>query len=309
VMDLSIIVVNWNTRDLLGQCLSSLYANGPAVPFEVFVVDNASDDGSAAMVKEKFPQAQLIINTENVGFARANNQVINNTSSKYLLLLNSDTIILPGAIDRLVEFMDNTPTAGAAGAKTLNPDGSMQECYGRFPSVFGEILGNSLWSRLWHPNGLGTGIRGSPLTQDTPFEVDRVTASCLLVRRETIESVGALDERFFMYSEEVDWYLRMKRAGWKVFCCPGAQIIHHWGGSSQQCSADTLSQLYRSKRMFFRKHQGLLAEGALRYGLAARFLVKSMLCSVSWSEEHRAKAHLQRRLFREMFEPVDSSRA
>jgi GT2 family glycosyltransferase len=305
MIDLSIIIANWNTRDLLVECLASLYANGSAVPSEVFVVDNASDDGSAAMVKEEFPQVQLIINTENVGFARANNQVINNTSSKYLLLLNSDTVVLPGAIDRLVEFMDNTPLAGAAGAKPLSPDGSMQEWYGRFPSVFSEVLGSLFWSRLWRPNALGPRILGFPLARDKPFEVDRVTASCLIVRRETIETVGALDERFFMYSEEVDWYLRMKRAGWKVFCCPGAQIIHHWGGSAQQCGADMTSQLYRSKRLFFRKHQGRLAESALRYGLAAAFLVKAMLYSVSRSEEHRAKAHLQRRLLREMLESVD----
>ena len=302
-MDLSVVIVNWNTRELLAQCLEAVYAHPPDCAFDVWVVDNASSDGSAAMVRERFPQVHLIENRENVGFARANNQAIRQSTGRYVLLLNSDAFVQPQTINRLLSFMESMPHAGAAGARTLNPDGTPQECYGRVPTVLRELFDIPRWEAFLSRR-LGRRVYGVPLPFERPFEVGTVTASCLIVRRYTIEKVGMLDERFFMYSEEVDWYVRMQRAGWKLFCVPAACAIHHWGGSASLNREAMILQLYRSKYLYFRKHGGKWAEALLRYGLAVRFAAKGLFYRCRSSSEARRTAELQFRLLREMLHPV-----
>ncbi len=249
---LSILIVNWNTRELLARCLSSIYEHPPDAAFEVIVVDNASEDGSPAMVRERFPQARLIENQENVGFARANNQAIRHSQGAFILLLNSDTLIHPHALNRLVGFMEAHPGAGMVGPRVLNPDGSLQPSCTPFPT-----LAREAW-RLFHGDRLKP-LAVYPMASwevTRPRQVDVLMGACLLARREVIDQIGLLDETFFMYSEEVDWCLRAKRAGWEVWWEPRATITHYGGQSSRQAQQAMFLQLYRSKVLFFHKHYG-----------------------------------------------------
>lgn len=292
--DLSVVIVNWNARHLLAQCLASVYAYPPEGEFEVFVVDNASSDGSADMVRREFPQVRLIQNTENVGFARANNQAMRTSRGRYVLLLNSDTIVQPGALDSMVCFADQHPEAGVVGGRLLNADESLQPSWAQFPTFWSELLGRNFRKR-------------QPMTDHLTYEVDWVGGACLLARRKAIEVVGLLDEDFFMYSEETDWCFRMVRNGWKVYYLPSAEVIHFGGGSSQRASDEMLVQLYQSKLRFFHKHYGPFRKELLRasliitslakgWGLAALSLLKKANDSNKYS--YRRHLMLSRKLWR-----------
>lgn len=276
-MQLSIIIVNWNTRDFLVECLFSISQAIPAATarIEVFVVDNGSTDGSQSLVKEQFPWVKLIANSENIGFARANNQALRQASGEYLLLLNSDTVVHAGALDNLIIAIETQPKAGAAGPKVLNPDGTLQACYGSLPSVFSEIIGPYAFDALTKPWGrIGAYWQHQAVSDNEVRVVERVSFACTLIRREALTKVGLLDERFVFYSEDYDWFHRLRRAGWQAIYCPQAVITHHWGGSSKMRSEWAERQLYRSKRLYYRKHNGSLGEWVLRCGLSARFLGK-----------------------------------
>ena len=285
-VQLSILIVNWNTRDLLARCLASIYAHPPSPAFEVIVVDNASTDGSPAMVRERFPQVRLIENGENVGFARANNQAIRESRGAYLLLLNSDTLVLPAAFDRLLAFMAAHPRAGMVGPRVLNPDGSLQPSCTPFPT-----LAREAW-RMFHGDRIRPWAVYAMTAWDveTPREVDVLMGAALLVRRQVIDEIGLLDEAFFMYSEEVDWCLRAKKAGWKVWWEPRAQIIHYGGQSSKQASEKMFLHLYRSKVLFFRKHYGPLQTTLYKGILALASLPRLLLAPLAMLQSPPQKA-------------------
>ena len=251
-VDLSIIIVNWNTRELLAKCLESIAAHPPERTFEVLVVDNASSDGSAQMVQERFAWVQLIENQKNVGFARANNQAIQRCRGQYILLLNSDTEVLPGALEGLVAFMESHPRAGAAGARLLNPDGSLQ------PSCHPMLTpGRELWRLLFLEHIRARATYPMHRWDDTvPRRVEVIKGACLLLRREALNRVGLLDESYFMYTEEVDLCYRLARAGWELWWVPVAAVIHHGEASSSQIAQAMYIQLYRSKIQFYRKFGG-----------------------------------------------------
>jgi len=277
-MSLSIIIVNWNTRDLLAQCLSSVFANPPAAEFTVWVVDNASDDGSPQMVKERFPQIRLIQNQENAGFARANNQAIRQSEGRYVLLLNSDTEVELGALTTLVDFLEQHPEVGAVGPHTLNPDGTLQtSCY---PAP---TLSRELW-RLFHLDALYPyGVyRMNDWDLGKPREVDVLLGACLLVRHAVLDQVGLLDEEYFMYSEEVDFCYRIQRAGWKLQWVPQVQIIHYGGQSTQQVAAEMFLQLYQGKLRYFRKHYGWWAAQTYKLLLLAAAVARLLLSPLAW---------------------------
>ncbi|MBW7885133.1 MAG: glycosyltransferase family 2 protein [Caldilineaceae bacterium] len=254
----SIIIVSWNTRQLLEECLESvqdeLAALGNAA-VETFVVDNASDDGSVAMVQARFPWVQRIENRTNIGFARANNQAIAVSSGEYVLLLNPDTRLLPGALATLVSFMEQTPAAGAAGSRLLNADGSLQRSCYRAPTVAREF-----W-RLFHLDKLYPfaeyPIHSWPAA--SPRTVDIVQGASMIIRRRALEDAGTLDETYFMYSEEVDLCERIRRAGWEIYWVPGSAVIHYGGQSTRQVADAMFIRLYEGKILFFRKHYGPLA--------------------------------------------------
>ena len=252
MIDVSVVIVNWNTRDLLAQCLKSVFETAGDLKLEVFVVDNASSDVSADMVRHEFPQVQIIENQENVGFARANNQAIRQSAGRYVLLLNSDTQARPGALRTLVNALDSLSRAGAGGPRLLNPDGTLQPmCH---PMT-------TIWREFWYLLHLDGIVRLSTYNMThwdatVAHPVDVVSGACLLLRREALQEIGLLDERYFMYAEEVDFCYRLAERGWEVYWLPMAEVMHMGGGSTRQVSDEMFLQLYKSKYLFFKKTQG-----------------------------------------------------
>lgn len=256
-MKLSIIIVNFNTKELLSNCLHSIFTHPCNEEFEVLVVDNASSDGSLEMVERAYPQVKLISNQKNLGFAGANNQGIRESRGTYVLLLNSDTEILEGALQSKIEFMDSNPQAGAIGCQLLLPDGVPQPfTYGKDPTLsylIHRILRMLLKHKYMHI-WVGEGI----------VETEWVTGACMMVRREAIDSVGYLDEKFFMYFEDNDWCHRMREKGWKVYFLPNVKAIHLGGRSLAADDPNRKTDYYKSLVYFYRKHYTLPAQIFLR---------------------------------------------
>jgi GT2 family glycosyltransferase len=251
--DLSVIVVSWNTKSLTTACLRSLPDGAAALSWDVWVVDNASHDGSVAAIRDEFPAAHVIANTANVGFAAANNQGIRACAGRYLLLLNSDTVVAPGALAGLVAFADAHPRAGVIGPRLVNPDGSFQSGPTPFPSLWTELLSvTGIGRRLLYRGYPSRSAAASTRAQAT----DYVVGACMLARREAVDAVGGLDEGYFMYSEEPDWCWRMRTAGWETWYTPDQVVTHFGGQSTRQVREAMLVALYRSKVRFFRQHRG-----------------------------------------------------
>ncbi|MGQ9455051.1 MAG: glycosyltransferase family 2 protein [Armatimonadota bacterium] len=254
--------------------MASIYKTAGGLDYEVIVVDNASSDGSADMVSREYPQTTLIRNAENRGFPAANNQALAISSGRYFLLLNPDTICKPGALERLVEFLDSHAGCAAVGPMVLNTDGSLQYSWARFPSFWGEIRGR-LDRRI-------SGVKRVPATPSEvrelgAFRVDWIGGCCLMARREAIDWVGPMDEAFFMYCEETDWCKRFVDAGWEIWVEPSAEIIHFGGQSSVQVASESAALLRRSKKRYFEKHFGKSRGFVLWTVLSMRSLVKRML--------------------------------
>ncbi len=281
-VDLTISIINTNNRDLLRNCLRSIFENTRRISLEVYVVDNACTDGSAEMVEAEFPQVRLIRNETRLGFCANHNQVLGVGTGRYLMILNEDILVLPEAFDYLVEFMDIHPEAGIAGPKLLNANGSFQAADADFPTLGSEFLVQVGLSR----------IRYGPYfpsheCDDEVHAADWVGGACLVIRRETMEQVGLLDEDFFVYSEETDWCYRAKKAGWQVYYVPQAQIIHL--GEQAWKQLDGLQELrHRTRRrlrlqkstlLFFRKHYGVFHELVLRFLIWSTSLPKA----IGWS--------------------------
>lgn len=252
---LSIVIVNYNTENLLQGCLQSIYAGANGTPFDVWVVDNHSRDRSVEMVKSRFPTVKVVQNQANLGFSRANNLVISRSDSEYILLLNPDTLVIGDSIDRMVKYMNEHPEVGIAGCKVLNADRTLQlACRRSIPTpkvAFYRLTG---LSKLFpkHPE-----VARYNLTYCDPeetHEVDAVSGAFLMIRRQAVEDIGLLDERFFMYGEELDWCLRAKRAGWTVMYHPQAEIIHYKGESTKYNSRKAALEFYRAMYLFHQKH-------------------------------------------------------
>lgn len=263
-MQISIIIVNWNTRDLLAQCLESVaravQSCGPNFA-ETIVIDNGSTDGSVAMIETDFPWVRCLQNQENIGFARANNQAIALSNSQYVLLLNSDALIPSNTLNRLYSFMEAQPDVAVVGPTLLNIDGSFQASYGQFPTIstyFWQLLGLASFFYGTHfPSA-------SPEDSQTTQDVDWVGGACLLCRRSALATVGLLDEQFFMYAEEMEWCYRFKQHGWRVCFLPQATITHVGGGSSEIVRPKVLARQWQSNLYFLRKHHHIAAAGLIR---------------------------------------------
>ena len=258
--DVTISIVSFNSRDFLVDCLRSTYAEHGGLEVEVIVVDNASTDGSAELIRREFPDVTLIVNEENRGFAAAHNQATRLSSGRYLFLLNPDTVLLPGSLTKLASFMDGHPEAGAAAASTWLDHG--RTFRGGTHKVF-----NLPFILLAH-TGLAEVFPNNKIFRDG-WEIDRMvwqcedwcemellTGECLMVRREVVDEIGLLDERFFMYLEDTDWSLRMRRAGWRLYVCVRAEVIHYVGGSSRN-GVRTYEIFVNSLRHYLRKYYGL----------------------------------------------------
>ena len=277
MIDLSIIIVNWNTKDLLAQCLKSLEQTLQRLKMEVYVVDNGSVDRSVELMKEKFPEVIVIQNPTNLGFAKANNQAMKRSKGKYILLLNPDTQVKEGVVENLTHFMDAHPEVGIAGAKLLNSDGSKQNSIANLPSLATELLNKSLLRLLFPKTFLGKERNISE-----PIEVDSIIGACMMVRREAMEQVGLLDEEYFLFLEETDWCYRLKKAGWKVYHVPQAEVYHFQGKSAEKDKKRAKVEYYRSRYQFFKKNRGSWQWFVLLIGLLIKlgfeFLSMGIAC-------------------------------
>jgi len=265
VADLSIIVVNWNTKEFLLSCVRSVFEDEQRIAWEVIVVDNGSQDESGSEVKKAFPLVHLIQNEKNMGFAKAVNQGLQRASGRYILLLNPDTQMKGGAIGRLVSFMDSHLDTGVAGAQLLNSDGSKQNSIANFPSLATELLNKNLL-RWLSPER----FPGKERIYSEPMNVDSVIGACMMVRREAMEQVGLLDEDYFLFLEETDWCYRMKREGWKIYHVPQAEVYHFQGKSAEKEKKRARVEYFRSRYHFFKKNKGKLQWFILLVGLLIR---------------------------------------
>lgn len=249
---LDIILVNWNTRDLLARALACV-AETVRTPHTCWVVDNGSTDDSVPYVRAHFPATRLIANSHNLGFAAANNQAILEARGRYVLLLNSDTEAQPHAIDRLVQYMDENPDVGACGPKLLNADRSLQPSARNFYSTLGSLVENKLVAQFWkRPMARTRFLTYWDHSYTRP--VDWVTGACLMARMSAVRRIGLLDPAFFMYGEEIDWQLRMQKAGYPVHFVHDAEVVHLGGGSSTQAFQKMRRQELLSRQLLIDKH-------------------------------------------------------
>ena len=309
-MRVAVVVVSYNTRDLLAACLRSVFASPlpDGADLTVVVVDNVSTDGSAALVAQEFSQAHLIVSPTNLGFTGGNNLalhalgfdvtrpadagcplgavVVAASRPDAVLLLNPDAELVDDALLRLVEFLKITPTAGICGPRLQYGDGSFQHGAFRFPDLVQVFLdlfplegvhgAGALWARL-HDSRLNGRYPAAMWRGTTPFPVDFVLGAALCIRREVIERIGGLDDGYFMYCEEIDWCLRCRQAGWEVYALPAERVVHHAGQSSRQVRWDAYERLWRSRLRFYEKHRAAyppgyltVLRGLLRVGAAWR---------------------------------------
>lgn len=274
---LSIIIVSYNTLDLLRSCLSSVFEHAKVENPEVIVIDNNSNDGSVDMLRSTFPQVKVIVNTENRGFAAANNIGIRMATGQLILLLNPDTELLPRCITNALTYMHNNSNVGILGCRILNPDGTVQQSARDVPSLWTLLIEITFLYKILPHSGL---LRNPWVTAaDQEQEVDVVKGAFLMTRRSIFETVGYLDERFFLYSEEQDWCVRVKRHGWQIMYYPGATIIHREGASCRPGPESPKYLVYDSEFLYYLKHHGRT------YALAALFLmwVGVLLRLVLWS--------------------------
>ncbi len=296
-MDLSIIIVNWNVKDLLGNCLHSLL-DADQIPaglmLEIIVVDSASTDGSPDMVRQEFPPVHLIASDENLGYAGGNNAGAAAAQGRYLFLLNPDTVVRPGALAQMVAYMDAHPKISALGPQLLWPDGAVQSSRRRFPTL-GSLFWESTLLGQWFPHNRH--FRRYHLADQPADEsqvVDWVVGAAILIRREAWLQVGPLEEGFFMYFEETDWCRRSAGAGWEVHYLPAAQIIHYEGKSSEQVVAARTLRFQRSKLRYARKYFGPGWAALLRLFLWATFAFQWLEESAKWLVGHRRELRRQR---------------
>lgn len=268
-LDLSIIIVNWNTKNMTRDCLETVRDGVGSLAAEVIVIDNASSDGSAEMIATEFPEAILIRNSKNCGFAAANNQGFEVAHGRYVLLLNTDTLIHGDVLPASVTWLDTNLEVGAMGCRVLNTDGSVQFTCSMYPSLLNLTLQLSGLAKLSDWRFLGRYHMRS-WARDTTCEVEVISGCYMLVRREILSQVGGLDEAFFFYGEETDWCQRIRAAGWKLAFVPLGAITHHGGGSVQALNHHRDVLLSEATIRLHRKHAGIFG-GLIAFGLIFAF--------------------------------------
>ncbi len=256
-MDLSIIIVNWKVKELVRQLLVSIFRYTQGLSFEVFVVDNHSEDGSAEMIKSEFPRVRLMANQENLGFARANNQALRASQGDFLLLLNPDTEVFDDSLVRMAAWLRKHPEIDLASGRVLNPDHSLQRTIRHFPTVFSQLMIILKLHHLWPASRPIRWYLATDFDYEKEQEVDQVIGAFFCFRRSVLEKIGFLDERFFLWYEEVDYCLRAKQAGLKIVYHPDFSIIHHGGESFARVFALRKQRyLNQSLLKYARRHWG-----------------------------------------------------
>ncbi|WP_260632953.1 glycosyltransferase family 2 protein [Paenibacillus xylanexedens] len=286
LLDVSIIIVNYNTRQLTLDCLASVYASQTSYQYEVIVIDNASHDGSVEAIRDAYPEIQLITNRDNTGFAVANNRGMELAKGRYILLLNSDTVVQPDTLHTMIYFMDRHPEMGASGCKVILPDGSLDKaCKRGFPTPSASFYYAFGISRLFPDRPKFNQYQLGHLSPDDEYPVDCLVGAFMLVRRETIDQVGGLDETFFMYGEDIDWCYRIKEAGWGIFYYPRTYIVHYKGGSARRKPLKITYEFHRAMWVFHRKHYAkkynLLTNTAVWVGISLKFTLSLLRSKLS----------------------------
>ena len=299
--NISVIIVNWNVRDLLDTCLDSLFeaqsiagtGDGTGPILEVIVVDCYSQDASVDMVRERYPTVKLLPQSENIGFTRGNNLGMEVAAAETLLLLNPDTEVYKGTLATMLGYMRQHPGVGILGPHTLNTDDSHQSTRRRFPTLLTGIF-ESTWLSTVAPAAVFDRYFMRDTDDDALLEVDWIQGSAMMLRREVFQDIGGLDEGYVMYSEELDYCRRAKDAGWAVMYHGGAKIKHHGGKSSEQVAAFKQIQFHTSKLRYFRKHHGYLFYVLLRWVILAQFWWQMVLETSKASIGHKRALRLQR---------------
>jgi GT2 family glycosyltransferase len=286
-VDVSVVVVSYNVCNELLRCLESVQAGSDDLAVEIIVVDNASGDGTAAAIDERFPAAKLVVNPVNQGFSAANNQGIRLARGAHVLFLNPDTVLAPQTLGALVDCLRVNPDVGVVGPRLCHGDGQLQPSRRHFPTPATALMESAVPQRWWpdHPllRHYNVGERPDNRTQD----VDWLVGACLLARREVLDEVGGFDERFFMYSEELDWCRRVRLAGWHIRFVPTVEVMHFEGRSSEQNLTRRATDFNESKCRYFEKHYGYAVGRALRVYLLANTLYDLGFESVKLALGHR----------------------
>ena len=287
-MDLSIVIVSYNTRDMLRACLAALPHATGGITAEVWVVDNHSPDDSAGMVAAEFPNVKLIANADNPGFARANNQALRQSKGRHVVILNPDTEAESQSLTRMVWYLDANPDVGAIGPKLLNTDGSLQHNGRPFPTPWREFVGHSGMGR-WNPRVYDRKYEYGREDFDQTWETDQVSGACMMVPRVVMDKVGMLDEDFFMFYEEIEWCWRIRKAGYKVVYLPEARVVHHWMGSVRQQNRAMTARLFKSALTYYGKTAGTGARAAM-LGVVGMGLAKNELLHLGVAVKRQLRA-------------------
>lgn len=275
MIDLSIIIVNYNVKEFLKNLLASIKKASKNLSTEIIVVDNASDDGSVEMIKDKFPEIILIENKINIGFGKANNQGLAIAKGNFILLINPDTLVAEDTFVKMIEFFNSHPEVGMAGCKILNPDGTLQlACRRSFPGPWTAFTKVTGLSSLFPKSKLFARYNLTYLDENQTYEVDAISGSFMMMRKEVFEKVGGFDEQFFMYGEDLDLCYRIQKAGYKIFYVHSTQIIHYKGESTKRSSLDETRIFYQAMHLFVKKHlsSSFIVEMMLRFAIAIRTL-------------------------------------
>lgn len=290
--EITVIVVSYNTKDLLLSCLKSVYESRGVGPIEIIMVDNGSTDGSVEAVQSLYPDVEMIKAKGNLGFSGANNLALPKVGGRYVLLLNSDAELRKDSLEIMKAFFDEHPDAGAVGPRLVYDDGTTQPSVDSFPNLFteflhlfqvkrllpGERVRQAVAPTLSKVSGQTVGTYFQPyLTDLNPRPVDCLSAACLMVRRETAEAAGPLDEKFFMYMEDMDWCIRIRQTGTEIYYLPEVEVIHRVGMSgeaSEESQEKVFVERYRSRLYFFKKHRGPFAVFMLRVMMVSAFAIR-----------------------------------
>ncbi len=256
MIDVSFIIVSWNAKAYLLECLASIQETVTECSYEIIVVDNDSSDGSPEAVEEEFPAVRLIRSGSNLGFAKGNNIGIRESAGSSLCLINSDVVMLPGCMGVLLEYMRRNPEIGMAAPRILNGDGSLQPSCRRFPSLYGSLCAAFSMGNLFPGRGMFCDTMMSWWKHDEERFVDALTGCFWLVRREALDEVGLLDEDYFMYAEDIDWCRRFNQRGWRVAFNPAAETIHHGGASSKNAPIRFYLAMQQARLKYWKKHHG-----------------------------------------------------
>jgi GT2 family glycosyltransferase len=281
-MDVSVIILNYNTCDLTLNAIASVYASEASCSYEIIVVDNHSSDSSVTEIKSEYPDVRLIENPSNDGFAKGNNIGIKLAAGRYILLLNSDTIMRSDTLQTMVAFMDLNMSVGAAGCKIILPDGSLDKaCKRGFPTPSASFYYAFGISKLFPNVPRFNQYQLGYLDPDQDYPVDCLVGAFMMVRKQVVDQVGMLDEEFFMYGEDIDWCYRIKQGGWQIHYYPYTQIVHHKGASSRRKPFKIIYEFHRAMYLFHRKHYqrqyNFVVNGLVYLGIFVKFILSLLL--------------------------------